>query len=144
MVRISRLTDYGIQLLAALAREPGQGHNARDLSAQAGMPEPTVRKLLKLLSRAGLLASRRGAHGGYALARAPGEITIAEIIEAIEGPIAMTECNDPGGDCERRGTCPVQSSWQRINQTIQGALAGVTLSHLAGALPPPAPGGPTS
>ena len=136
MVRISRLTDYGIQLMAALSRAPSRALNARDLSGLAGMPEPTVRKLLKSLVRAHLLVSTRGVRGGYRLGREAQEITVAQIIAAIEGPLAVTRCNEPGADaCERQQSCPLQQNWRLVNQAIQGALSNLTLSQMAGTLP---------
>jgi len=144
MVRISRLTDYGIQLMAALSRAPERSFNAGDLSTLAAMPEPTVKKLLKALARGGLLVSARGVHGGYRLARAAQQITIAEIIGAIEGPIAMTECTAAAEQvCERKHRCPVQQNWQQVNQAIHGALANLTLSQMAGSLPAGWSGAPT-
>jgi FeS assembly SUF system regulator len=140
MVRISRLSDYGIQLLATLARQPGEGHNSRGLADSAAIPEPTVRKLLKVLSKANLLISRRGAQGGYRLARSPDEISVGEIIAAIEGPVALTRCNEPGGDaCDREQSCPLRGNWQAVNQAIQGTLAHLTLSQMAAPSEPAAP-----
>lgn len=145
MVRLSRLADYGIQLLGAFARRPDEGFNSRDLAEEAQIPEPTVRKLLKALSRAQLLVSRRGVQGGYRLARPPEQITVAQIIAAIEGPIALTECNVPGGEsCERQARCPMRGNWQTVNQVIQGTLAHLTLRQMIGQLAPqPAPPGGT-
>lgn len=136
MIRLSRLTDYGIQLLAEFARRPELGFNARDLSISADIPEPTVRKLLKLLSRAGLLSSRRGSGGGYTLARSPDDISIEEIVTALEGPVAVTACNVPGGEaCERQAACSLSANWQRVNDAIRGALTGLTLRQMVGPLP---------
>ena len=142
MVRISRLSDYGVQMLAALARRPGEGLSSRGVAEAADIPEPTVRKLLKALSKAQLLISRRGVQGGYWLARPPEEISVAEIIAAIEGPIALTECNVPGDNrCERK-SCPMRGSWQAINQLIQGTLSHLSLSQMvAQAVPTQTPSG---
>ncbi len=131
MVRISRLSDYGIQLLAAFARRPAEALTSHQVADEAGIPEPTVRKLLKVLSKARLLLSRRGVQGGYRLARAPEQISVAEIIAAVEGPIALTECNVPGGEgCERSRDCPVKGTWHAVNQLIQGTLSSLTLSQM--------------
>ena len=131
MVRISRLSDYGIQLLAAFARQPGEALTSHQVADEADIPEPTVRKLLKVLSRAQLLLSRRGAQGGYRLARPPEQISVAEIIAAVEGPIAMTECNVPGGEgCERSKDCPMKGTWHAVNELIQGTLSNLTLSQM--------------
>jgi Rrf2 family protein len=109
------------------------------------MPGPTVRKLLKLLSHSGLLASTRGAHGGYRLGREASSITVEEIIATIEGPVAMTECNAPGAQtCERRDRCPVKANWQQVNRAIHSALEHLTLSQMAGPLPESWSGGPAN
>ncbi|HEY3448320.1 MAG TPA: SUF system Fe-S cluster assembly regulator [Myxococcales bacterium] len=137
MVRISRLSDYGIQLLGAFARQPGEALTSHQVADAAAIPEPTVRKLLKVLSKAQLLVSRRGVQGGYRLARAPEQITVAEIITAVEGPIAMTECNVPGGEaCDRSKDCRMKGTWHTVNQLIQGTLSNLTLSQMVA---PPAP-----
>lgn len=136
MVRISRLSDYGIQLLAAFARQPNEGLTSHQVADLASIPEPTVRKLLKVLSKAQLLVSRRGVQGGYRLARAPEQISVAEIISAVEGPIAMTECNVPGGEgCDRSKDCPMKGTWHAVNQLIQGTLSNLTLSQMVGRSP---------
>jgi FeS assembly SUF system regulator len=132
MIRIAKLTDYGIVLLTHFARE-GQRSvlNARDLAEGAGLPLPTVSKLLKLLSKAGLLASHRGVAGGYSLARPPAEITLAQVIGALEGPIAMTECSDDAHGCSLEPVCPTQSNWRKINTAVRAALDGLTLAEMA-------------
>ena len=99
MIRLSRLTDYGIVLMAHLAsREAGTTHNAREVAAEAGLPLPVVSKILKALARDGLLESQRGSKGGYSLSRAPEEITVPEMISALEGPIGLTECTQHPGE----------------------------------------------
>src|SRR5690606_36837478 len=108
MLRMSRITDYGIVLLTHLAAAaPGETvHNARELAARAGLPLPVVSKILKTLTREGFLLSHRGAKGGYALARRPEQITVASVIDALEGPIALTECGtELDGACEREARC---------------------------------------
>lgn len=132
MIRISRLTDYGIVILSYMAAHPNQVHNATAVAAGVGLPLPTVGKLLRAFARGGLLASHRGINGGYSLARAPEEISVAAIIRALEGPIGLTVCKvDSPGDCEHEPLCPVRSHWQRINQAIRHALEGITLSEMA-------------
>lgn len=133
MLRITRQTDYGVMILTRIAQEgPGRIHTARDLAAETEVPLPTVSKILKLLARAELLVSQRGVKGGYRLARAAGEITVAEVIRAIEGPIAMTECVESGvGECDKESWCPVRSNWQLINDAVAGALEGITLARMA-------------
>jgi FeS assembly SUF system regulator len=135
MIRISKLADYGIVLLTQFAREPETSvYNAKDLSAVVKLPLPTVSKLLKALSRAELLVSHRGANGGYRLARAPEQISVAQIIAAIEGPVALTECSSDDA-CSREPICPVRSNWMRINQVVYDALAALMLSEMVHPLP---------
>ncbi|MFI5399008.1 MAG: SUF system Fe-S cluster assembly regulator [Candidatus Binatia bacterium] len=136
MIRIAKLTDYAIVLLTCFARDGKQVHITRDLAAQARIPLPTVCKVLKALSRGGLLVSQRGVKGGYSLARRPEEISMAEIIGMIEGPIAMTECSTHApGLCELEPVCRVRSNWRRINQAVQGALDTLTLADMTAPLP---------
>lgn len=138
MIRITRMTDYGIILLSFFARsEEGSVQTARDLAAEASLPLPTVNKVLKTLTRHGLLLSHRGVKGGYSLARGATEITVAEIIRATEGPVAMTECTVEGpGGCSQEPECPVSSAWQRINGAIQEALGRITLAEMSRPMPP--------
>lgn len=132
MIRITRLTDYGIVLMSQLAVAPERLFNAPELAAEARLPLPMVSKILKQLARAGLLDSHRGVHGGYALARPAEEISVVEVITALEGPIAMTECiEDAPGACEVELSCPVRSNWNRINRAIREALEGVTLAEMS-------------
>lgn len=131
MFRLSRLTDYGIVLMAHLAGLEGERHNAREVAADTQLPPPAVSKLLKQLTREGLLVSHRGAKGGYALARPAREISAAEIIAALEGPIGLTECTVRPGQCVQEASCHVREPWQRINGVVRQALDQVTLEHLA-------------
>jgi FeS assembly SUF system regulator len=133
MLRMSKLTDYGIVLLTHLARDrAAQSATARDLSEASHLPFPTVGKLLKELSQAGLLTSHRGVNGGYALARTPERISVAEIITALEGPIALTECGEHGGGtCQLESQCPVSGNWKTISRTIREALEKLSLAQLA-------------
>jgi FeS assembly SUF system regulator len=114
--------------------EPGRVHSTRDLAKGARLPLPTVSKILKALARAGLLQSHRGVKGGYRIARDASRITVEEIIRALEGPIAITECIEEGSDCEIEGTCPVRGNWQRINAAVKDALAAIPLSEMAAQL----------
>ena len=119
MIRLSRISDYGIVLMAHLAGfEDGQPHNAREIASAAGLPLPVVSKILKGLAREGLLESHRGAKGGYGLARSPHEITADEMIEALEGPIGLTECTVHPGECAQESSCGVREPWQRINAVV--------------------------
>jgi FeS assembly SUF system regulator len=131
MLRISKLTDYGIVLLAHFADRPGETRNARELAESTGLPFPAVGKVLKALAQEGLLVSHRGARGGYALARPASEISVAEIIEALEGPIALMECSAGPGHCEKEATCRVRDPWQLIQDAIRSTLSGVSLRGLA-------------
>ncbi len=128
MLRISRLTDYGTVLLAHLAAHQATVCSAADVAEATGIAPPTVSKLLKLLARAGLVTSTRGANGGYRLSRAPQEISAADVIDALEGPVSITECG--AGECEHEEVCSVGNAWQRINVAIRRALQDVTLNDL--------------
>ena len=140
MLRISKLTDYGIVLLSRFAEEaPGTTLNAREMSEATELPMPVVSKMLKTLAAAHLLDSQRGAKGGYSLAREPAELTVAEIIGVLEGPIALMECTAGPGHCDVESTCNLRAPWMRINGAIQRTLESVTLAELAA---PPAGGRP--
>ncbi len=137
MLRMSKLTDYGIVLLTHLAMDAGGPlHTAHGLAEASGVPLPTVSKILKELSRAGLVVSHRGRRGGYSLARSPDRIAVSEIIAAIEGPVALTECSDAAGRCGLEPICPARGHWGAISRAIQRTLDGLTLSALR---PPPPP-----
>ncbi len=132
MIRISRLTDYGIVLLAHMAGHPQRVHTAAEAAAEARLPLPTVSKLLRALTKAGLLASQRGVKGGYGLAHPPAQITVARIVTALEGPIAITACTTGGpSDCAHERRCPVRGHWSLINLAVREALESITLADLA-------------
>jgi FeS assembly SUF system regulator len=129
MLRMSRITDYGIVLLTHLAADdPARVHNARELAESAGLPLPVVSKILKVLTREGFLASHRGAKGGYSLAQRPEAVSVVAVIDALEGPIALTQCGV--GSCEREARCVVRAPWQRINRVVRESLEGVRLADL--------------
>lgn len=130
MLRISKLTDYGTLVLAQLSARAGELTSAGDVAQATHLTRPTASKLLKALARAGLVVSARGARGGYALARAPAKITAAQIIDALEGPVAITECSLSEGACTLEEFCRVGHTWQRINYSIRAALETVTLEDL--------------
>ncbi|MFO7276975.1 MAG: SUF system Fe-S cluster assembly regulator [Pseudomonadota bacterium] len=132
MLRISRLTDYATVLLATLAEEPTRVQTATALAERTRIAAPTVSKLLKQLHRAGLVTSTRGLHGGYQLARPAGEISAAAILDALEGPLALTDCAAGNGHCGIEQTCRVGRAWQRVNLAILRSLHEVTLAQLAG------------
>src|SRR6516165_3277137 len=138
MLRISRLTDYATVLLASLASEPQRVQTAASLAEQTRIAAPTVSKLLKQLQRAGLVTSTRGLHGGYQLARPAAEISAAGILDALEGPVALTDCSAGHGQCEIEQNCRVGRVWQRLNLAIRRALYDVSLAQLAGLAAPPA------
>lgn len=130
MLRISKLTDYGTVLLAHLAANRESVCSAADVAMATGIAVPTVSKLLKSLGRNGLVISTRGANGGYQLARDPREISAADIIDALDGPVSITECSASDGQCEHEGVCSVGGAWQRVNVAIRRALEDVSLNDL--------------
>jgi FeS assembly SUF system regulator len=138
MLRISRLTDYATVLLAAMADEPQRVQTAAALARQTHIAPPTVSKLLKQLQRAGLVSSTRGLRGGYQLARPASQISAAAILDALEGPVALTDCSAGHGQCGIEDTCRVGRVWQRLNLAIRRALYDVSLAQLAGLDAPPA------
>jgi FeS assembly SUF system regulator len=130
MLRITKITDYAIVVLTNLAGSSGSC-TARGVAERTRIPRPTVSKILKELTRGGIVTSQRGVQGGYRLARSPGSISIADIIDAVEGPVALTECSSIEPDaCEHAGCCPVEANWLRINQVVRGALAGISLADM--------------
>ncbi len=129
MIRIGRLTDYAIVIASYCAHLPDRVHSAAEIAEQVGIQLPTVRKILKRLTRVGIFRSVRGVQGGYRLARPPEEISLAEIITAMEGPIGLTVCS-AGIECEQAPRCPMQSHWQLISQTVERALEAVKLDQL--------------
>lgn len=131
MFRINRLTDYAVVLLLDMARA-GQVRAAHQIAADTGIPVPTVAKVMKALVRAGLVRSTRGSSGGYILARPAESIAVADMIEALEGPIALTACvHDADETCEREGFCPMNGHWNRVNTAVRQALTGITLAEMA-------------
>ncbi len=130
MLRISRLTDYGTVVLAHLADQEKHFASAAEVSAATGIALPTVSKLLKALARADLVSSTRGSHGGYVLARGAEQISAAEVIDALEGPVSITECSSSDSHCDFEAICSVGGAWQRINIAIRRALDDVSLADL--------------
>lgn len=137
MLRVTKLTDYATVLLSALAESPIRVHSAAELAERSHLETTTVSKVLKPLAHAGLVSSFRGASGGYRLARAPGQISLIEIVEAMEGRLGMTECSGEHSSCEHEPHCGVQGPWRRINDVIADALRGMSLAEM---LPRPKPG----
>jgi FeS assembly SUF system regulator len=139
MFRLSKTTDYGIVLLAQLARDPSaEPHNARELAASADLPVPMVSKILKALSKEGLLVSQRGSKGGYSLALKPEELTVSEMVRVLEGPVGLTDCAIGPALCEHESMCAVREPWQLISRAVEQALADVTLADLVRGRPSPA------
>lgn len=132
MLRISKLTDYGTIILACLASQSDRLWTATEVAERTHVALPTVSKLLKRLQRAGLVISTRGSHGGYHLARPAGEITAAHILDALEGPFAITECSGEHSTCGLEASCSVGHAWQRVNGAIRRALTDISLAQLAG------------
>jgi FeS assembly SUF system regulator len=131
LFRLSKGTDYGIRILAHLARdEQGATHNAREVAGDLQLPVPMVSKVMKSLARAGVLESHRGPGGGFHLAHCPDDLSVADMITALEGPVALTECQISPSLCQHEGNCSVQEPWSVINRSVRNTLATITLSDL--------------
>ncbi len=140
MIRLSQMADYAVVLAGALAERAGEQMNAARLAQVTGVPQPTVAKLLNALARAGVLVSRRGAGGGFALARPAAAVTLREIIEAADGPIALVSCLGESEDnCGIESFCGIRPHWMLINRTLAEALDSITLADLAHAAAAPLP-----
>ncbi len=132
MIRITKLADYGIVLLTNFATSRTKAvRTARELSVETRIPLPTVSKILKALAREGVLNSHRGVGGGFALARAADQISVAEVITALDGPIAITECLTDESTCGHEPVCTIRTNWDRINKVVREALAGLTIAEMA-------------
>lgn len=131
MLRIVKLTDYATLLLTHLARGGHMPTSAQHLADELMLPGPTVSKLLKRLARAGLVQSTRGVNGGYTLSRVAKAISMAEVITAIEGPIALTECALGSRYCTRESACITRPNWQLISHAVHSALSGVSIADMA-------------
>jgi FeS assembly SUF system regulator len=145
MLRLSKLTDYAVVVLIRLSDAGGRCcagdavQTSPGIALATGVPEPTVAKVLKALAGANLVASQRGARGGYRLARPLSEIAVADVITAVDGPIALTACVDGGmGGCDVQNLCAVKGRWDVVNMTIRTALSGITLAEMREASIPPA------
>ncbi|MEO1969088.1 MAG: SUF system Fe-S cluster assembly regulator [Sphingomonadaceae bacterium] len=130
-MRLSNLADYAVVTMSAAARHCGGGRvSATELATETGLPVPTVQRLVSRLTAAGLLRSTRGAGGGLQLARPAAAISLADIVEAMEGPIALTTCIE-GDDCSIDHDCRVKPHWPLVNRVLRDALAGISLTQLA-------------
>ncbi len=130
MLKISKLTDYSTVVMAYLAQFPEKMHNAKDITAQTHIALPTVSKILKALTKSGLLLSHRGAHGGYSLANAAIKITIADIITAMEGKPGLTECSHNNTLCALQPTCAIAGNWQTISSIVYKTLEKISLQDM--------------
>jgi len=132
VIRINKLTDYGIVIAVRIAKgEPERLHTAREIAEDTHVPQPTVTRLLKQLARSGILTSTRGAAGGYSLTQPAETISVARLVEALEGPIALTECSNTVCSCALEDDCAVEAPWQTISLAVRNALETVTLADMA-------------
>lgn len=141
MLKLSKLTDYAVVVLVRLAHRPGgpaeEVQTSPRIAAATGIPEPTVAKVLKALASAGLVTSQRGARGGYRLARPLAAVPVAEVIAAIDGPIALTACVEgSNAGCEAESLCPVRGRWDPVNEAVRDALSAITLADMEDACIP--------
>ena len=127
MLRLSKMADYGSQVMAYMAKNDSV-RSASEVALATGIAIPTASKILKMLSRASLLSSVRGAKGGYVISRPAAEISVAEIIDAMDGPISITECST--STCDQEPFCFTRSNWQGINDLIRDALEKVSLAQM--------------
>lgn len=137
MIRMSKLADYGLVLMTQFLRLRSKNRNlsARQMAQLTGLPLPMVSKVLKVLTREGLLVSHRGVSGGYSLSRDPEEISVGDVLIAMEGPIAMTECLETEGECRQEPVCPVRTNWGRINYAVRGVLDAISIADMVEPLP---------
>lgn len=132
MFRLNRLTDYAVVVMSQMAQHPGKMRNTNEISQDSNVPLPTVAKILNALSKADLVVAQRGASGGYSLGRDPKEIPVSDIIQALEGPIALTACVTGATDtCDAESLCPLRGHWNKVNLAIKNALDQVSLAEIA-------------
>jgi FeS assembly SUF system regulator len=136
VLRIGKLTDYATSVMTLLAAEPGALLSASDLAQRSRLELTTVSKLMKLLAAGGLVESRRGANGGYRLARPAEAISVADIVAAMEGPIGVTECSLHDGLCDHESHCGTRGNWRRISEAVEQALRAIRLSDMASGVAP--------
>ena len=130
MLKLSKMTDYATVILSHMAQDQQRQHGAQAIAEATGIAVPTVSKIMKILTKAHVLSSTRGVKGGYTLSRAPAKITVASVISALEGPIALTECTASHKSCNQASGCRIQGNWHIINQRISQALESVTLADM--------------
>ena len=130
MIRMSKLADYGTVVMAQMAHEPERLQSTAEIAAHTRLPATTVSKVLKLLAKQVLVTAERGKHGGYRLSRQPAQISVAEIIDAVDGPFGLTECAAGAGLCTLESSCALRSQWRRISQLVRRAIESVTLDQM--------------
>jgi len=131
MLRISKIIDYGTLVLTYMGNEPKKIHSASELAQALGLGQPTVSKVLKLLNQSNIVVSTRGAHGGYSLARPAAEISIAQIIDALDDqPFGLTECVATPGACAVEPDCHIRSNWQEISDIVRRTLEDVSVADM--------------
>lgn len=131
MLRLSKMTDYAVVVMGRLASRPGERQSATEIAEATGLPSATVGQVLKALSAGDLVSGARGAHGGYLLNKGPAEISVAEIVVALDGPVAITACVEGADDpCAMETSCLLKGSWDTVNVAIEAALADVTLEDM--------------
>ncbi len=137
MLRISRLTDYGTVIMSQMARHPERIFSSSELALVLGLGAPTVGKVLRGLARHGLVIGIRGLHGGYTLARAPTQISVADIVDALEEqPFGLTECSAGDGLCDLEESCGIRTGWRKINDIVRRALESTTVASMVQATVP--------
>lgn len=135
MLKLSKMADYGTVVMTAMVPEPQTSRSSSEIALAIRVPAPTVSKILKILARNGLVLSLRGVKGGYRLARPAEQISVADIIHAMDGPIGMTECSITPGLCQQESDCAVRANWQRINDAVVGVLKNITLAEMLAPVP---------
>jgi FeS assembly SUF system regulator len=131
MIKLGRLTDYAVTLLSQMVRGEAGNWSASDLAEITRLPLPTVSKILKHLAKSGIIQAQRGANGGYRLAGTAQSISLTTIVEAMDGPIALTECTESGDhNCYVEKICSMRGRWDKANRAVRSALATVTLADM--------------
>ncbi len=131
MLKLSRMIDYGVVILSQMSYRREEIATAPELAEATGLPAPMVSKVMKSLARSDLVISHRGVRGGYTLSRGPEDISVASIVEALEGPVALTACVDASdAHCRVESLCPIRGGWEKVNDAIRGALEAVSLADL--------------
>jgi len=136
MIKLSNLADYAVVLMSHMALKPEHVHAAAEISAHTGIPLPTVSKILGTLVRGGILQSLRGLNGGFKMSRSAEDITIADIVQAVDGPVQLTNCIGTGAsECDHESNCLTRGQWHRINDAVKQALDSVPLSDMTASIP---------